>query len=986
MSEFERQSLVYSELDVPRCALRYGQTTGEGTCPAVKGVDSEQECWNTRATCPVPLSFVDTTVTIRYGQSSAYRPKDIDCMPSLLSAEISPGTIKPGESLGERSTLTVVFQDGPHPDTGLGQYDFYRSERDYDPVAQGSYWGKFRARQQYLRGLPHRIKLGYVGQEFADFESRSFFLESFEGPTLTGTFTIQSKDIFKQLDGDRAVAPEMSEGYLLSDISSTAAELTLAPTGIGATYDDEGYVNLGGKEIVRYWRTGLDQYVKLLLHAEGADGSTTFTDSSASAHTVTAVGNAQIDTAQFKFGSSSILFDGTGDQVALDGSSDFAFGTGDFTIDFFIRRNASGEQILFDMRPPGGNGLYPLIYINSANALVYHTNSANRITQAGSVSTGVWHHIALTRANGVTRLWFNGGQSGGDYVDSNDYIVGASRPSIGGNGNNPAVSGFNGWMDEVRVSKGIARWTAVFTPPAAPAPLTTDVLTIPYRAQLNTEAQDHKAQDRVQTVLDIFGENVADIIRMLMVDYAGVPEAYIPIAEWLAETEGFLGTVCTAYIAEPTPVRKLVDELIEQQALCVWWDDRAELIRLTVLRAISTDAKLFDEHNMAGDAKLGVREQPDKRLSRVLTYYSQINPLKAVDDLDNYRSSQMTIDGESETNNGSSAIKVITSRWIPQNARAVAQKLNNKLLARFRNAPRMFSFATMRYSDNDVELGRGYNIGSPLFQGPDGARVNVPVQVVRLSPMRDRLVVEAEEMRFEQLDDDVDPGGHLVIIDTDSYNIDARALHDSQYDEAESGDIVTFQINAGVTVGSTSTAISALLIDSGWASGVTVRLINNGRIAGKGGAGGAGGFGAAGSPGSAGGTALKVEYPIDLDNSNGEIDGGAGGGGGGGANAFLPGGGGGGGCGQDPGLGAVNGYGAASGSAGTSTSGGSGGAGTSGGGNGGAGGDPGEAGSPGGAGTFGGGTGGAAGPAIDGISNVTDIGADPGTIWGSTIN
>lgn len=828
MSEFARKSLVYFESDLPRCALRYGETTGAGTCPAVLGVDSEQKCWNTRATCPVQLSFVDDEVTVRFGQSAAYRPRDIDCIPSLISAEISPGTIKPGESLGERSTLTVTFKDHPHPDTGLGQYDFYRADRDYDPVAQGSYWGKYRARQPYIQGLTERIKHGYLGQSLSDFESRTFFGESFEGPTLGGTFSIVAKDIFKQLDGDRAMAPVMSNGFLLADIDDNDMSFTLSPSGIGnAEYEASGYLAIGGKEIVAFTRSG-------------------------------------------------------------------------------------------------------------------------------------------------------------------------------------------------------------------------DTVTITARARFNTEAQSHKAQDRVQTVLYIFGENVADIIKLLMVDYAAVPTGYIPIDDWLTETEGFLGTVNTAVIAEPTPVRKLVDELVEQSALCVWWDDIAAQIRLTVLRSIPTDAAVFDEHTIAKDTPLGIREQPDKRLSQVWTRYAQINPLKAIDDEDNYRSQQVTIDGEAETNNGSSAIKVVNSRWIPENARAVAQKLNNKLLARYRTAPRLFTFAIMRSSGLTVELGRGYNLSSPLFQGPDGARVLVPVQVVRLSPMRDRFLVEAEEMRFEQLEDDVDPVGHLVIIDSDSLNIDLVTLHDSQFDEAEAGDEVNVVVNAGVTVGSTSTALKGFDVGS-WAtdsttgnrtsgspiitgladtsdyttgmfisgtgipaktkilsvdSGAQITLDKNatsgsgtstaltvylviinitlsGRFQGKGGNGGNSNGVGSNTNGLPGGVAFYTRYPINLDLSQGdpEIFGGAGGGAA--ANAV----GGGGGAGTQAGSGGSS-YAAPSynGAPGTADAGGTGGSLIN---TGGAGGGPGLSG---GAATGGGATSpGAAGAAIDGVSYV-NITAGTGDIRGSQIN
>lgn len=741
-----------------------GGFTLTGTLPEGEFATGDIKCFDTRSTCQDPLRFDGQDMTLRFTRDVAYRPRDIDAIPSLVAADISPGTIKPGESLGERSTLSVTFRDGRHPDTGPG-YDKYLADRDYDPVAQGTYWGKFRARQPFLRGLKIRIIHGYLGQALEDMESRLFFVESFSGPTMSGAFTIEAKDIFKQLDGDRAMAPEISNGYLVADITATSTSFTLSPSGIGnAEYAASGYLAIGGKEIIAF-------------------------------------------------------------------------------------------------------------------------------TRAGDVIT-------------VT-----GGTAG--------------------------------------------------------------------RAQFNTTAQIHKAQDRVQTVLYFFGIDAAEIISTLMTDYADVPSEYIPVDDWLAETEGFLGTVYTAAIAEPTPVRKLVDELIEQAALNVWWDDVAELVRLKVLRAILTDAALFDEHNRSRDVPLSISEQPDKRVSQVWTYYGLINPLRKVDELDNYRSVQNTVDGEAETNNGSSAIRVVTSRWIAQFGRATAQTLNNKLLARFRTAPRKFGFATQRYSNSDIELGLGYNIGSYLFQDATGARVNVPVQVTRLVPAPHRFMVECEEMRFDDLPD-VAPS-HRVIIDADANNINLRTIHDSQFIEAVAGDTVECIINAGITVGSSSTSLVAFDVGS-WPAGVIINLTIYGRITGAGGAGGI-----SNTAGLPGGTALYTRVAINLTDASGAIHGG---GGGGAAGIFYPiivYSGGGGGAGRVPGAG-----GAAfkPGSAGTDLAGGAGG-GPLGGTDGGAGGGPGLAGASRFQ-TYSGGAsatvaGGAAGKAIDGISYVTTIGA-AGDRRGSQIN
>src|SRR5690606_29617491 len=88
---------------------------------------------------------------------------------------------------------------------------------------------------------------------------------------------------------------------------------------------------------------------KVLLHFEGSDGSATFTDSNigGAAKTWTANGNAQIDTAQSKFGAASGLFDGTGDYITTPDHNDFTLGSSDFTIDFWAKRNSNGNMRIY---------------------------------------------------------------------------------------------------------------------------------------------------------------------------------------------------------------------------------------------------------------------------------------------------------------------------------------------------------------------------------------------------------------------------------------------------------------------------------------------------------------------------------------------------------------------------------------------------------------------------------------------------------------
>jgi hypothetical protein len=207
--------------------------------------------------------------------------------------------------------------------------------------------------------------------------------------------------------------------------------------------------------------------VSLLLHGNGTNGSTTITDNSPSPKTVTAVGNAQISTAQSKFGGSSIAFDGNNDYLNVGSNSAFGYGLSDFTIEFWIYRNVSAaQQILLDHRTGGSVRVAPTLYISS-NTIFYYTDGNNRIT-GGTVASTQWVHVALSKTGSSTRLFLDGVQTGSTYTDTNNYIDSPVR--VGGANDGAAVLSLNGYIDDFRITKGVARYTANFTPPAAPFP------------------------------------------------------------------------------------------------------------------------------------------------------------------------------------------------------------------------------------------------------------------------------------------------------------------------------------------------------------------------------------------------------------------------------------------------------------------------------------------------------------------------------------
>lgn len=208
--------------------------------------------------------------------------------------------------------------------------------------------------------------------------------------------------------------------------------------------------------------------VSLLLHGNGANGSTTITDSSPSPKTVTAVGNAQISTAQSKFGGASVAFDGTGDYLDIGSNSAFGYGLSDFTIESWVYRNVSSAvQVILDQRAAASIQLVPTLYI-SATTLFYYANGGNRIT-GGVVPASQWVHIALSRSGTSTRLFIDGLQTGSTYTDTFNYINSPARIGDGNDGTSPTAS-LNGYIDEFRITKGVARYTGNFTPPTAPFP------------------------------------------------------------------------------------------------------------------------------------------------------------------------------------------------------------------------------------------------------------------------------------------------------------------------------------------------------------------------------------------------------------------------------------------------------------------------------------------------------------------------------------
>lgn len=159
----------------------------------------------------------------------------------------------------------------------------------------------------------------------------------------------------------------------------------------------------------------------------------------------------------------------------LGGQTAFAFGTGDFTIEMWVNlKSVSTLQTLIDFRPTGTQGLYPTLYIDTpTNTLRYYTNSTDRITGTTTFTYNTWHHVVVCRSGSSTKMFLDGAQEGLTYSDSNNYIVGASRPYTGYGVSGAAYMMYGGNISNLRITKGQALYTSAFAPSAAPLTTTS---------------------------------------------------------------------------------------------------------------------------------------------------------------------------------------------------------------------------------------------------------------------------------------------------------------------------------------------------------------------------------------------------------------------------------------------------------------------------------------------------------------------------------
>ena len=419
-----------------------------------------------------------------------------------------------------------------------------------------------------------------------------------------------------------------------------------------------------------------------------------------------------------------------------------------------------------------------------------------------------------------------------------------------------------------------------------------DVLTI-VRNQYNSVAAEHKANDAVQLCAVFTAEPVQNIIYQLLTAYANLPITYISKTAWDLEQSSYLPGVYSAIITEPTGVNKLIAELTEQGLCYLWWDEVAKLVQFRALRPPQNNLPLYSDENGFIADSLSLKELSNERISRFLVYFDRKDLTKKLDEAANYNQYVLGADLESESPNehGSSRIKTIFSRWFNANSLGRVEILAQTLLKKYTNPPRVLEFII----DNKEDLAMGdlFIAQTRLIQNDVGDDDLVNMQVVERIEQKaaHHIKIKAQENIYNTRANDFN--NRKVIISFDTLDLNLYDAYVDEYGVPPSDVLIEFEVLAGVLVSASTTTNYALTVDDRWPSGVTIILINNGLIAGRGGKGADAPWHYSalnsspipdgqnfihGQNGENGGNAIFVEHAILIIN-NGVIAAGGGGGG-----------------------------------------------------------------------------------------------------------
>ncbi len=304
------------------------------------------------------------------------------------------------------------------------------------------------------------------------------FIMFFLATILAGDVIVKegSMEIEDNLDSSGVLYVNSTSGYVSIGMTSPNEKLTVNGSISLFAGNYTPSVTFGyGKLFVVNGTGGNDANTKLLIKADGVDGEQVFTDDSASEFVVEANGNVNTDDGQKKFGATSALFDGNGDFLRVLDDADMNFNA-DFTIDFWVRLNSiqqTGTTTIVRntfISKPGYSvpSAWALNYggkVGDATDKIRFWNNEVVVVESATdaLTTNQWYHIMVSRSGTTVYLFIDGvlvdtGTNSVNFNAASNLFIGKDGINFG------ATRDLDGWMDEIRITKGLARETSTFTP------------------------------------------------------------------------------------------------------------------------------------------------------------------------------------------------------------------------------------------------------------------------------------------------------------------------------------------------------------------------------------------------------------------------------------------------------------------------------------------------------------------------------------------
>ena len=254
------------DIEYDRCSKDYAVT-----CGAILGTTGERKCYKTKKTCQAPADYALQSeplfVSFSSNQVSSIAGEYV--IPSLVNASVSPAKLNPAgggalSSLGQRSTISLFFQDHSHTDRIVDPYIDQRisgaAQADgvgYDPYLFGTFWGKWFGRQQNINSRQIRYVSGYIDDAgiMVSTTTQIFYATGISGPEADGSVSISGIDPLGLIRNDKAQSPKRSIGKLSALLSGVGTAFSATPSDVGATYPASGTVRIDD-ELMTFTRSG----------------------------------------------------------------------------------------------------------------------------------------------------------------------------------------------------------------------------------------------------------------------------------------------------------------------------------------------------------------------------------------------------------------------------------------------------------------------------------------------------------------------------------------------------------------------------------------------------------------------------------------------------------------------------------------------------------------------------------------------------------